>query len=238
MKRYTKIMPYPGFRVEYEIKKRILRTDSKYQEIEIIDNPVFGRMLFLDGDLQISEAGDQAYNLNLFSSLFYKDNKILILGGGDGAVLKRIFDTHKHFGKGKKRVTLVDRQVVLYAKKYLKCLCGNALDDERVKIEYMDALEFVKKQKARQYDHVIYDLTMNPNFFKKREKYIDALIKHVKRVMKWKGSMTMQCCSAKDMKTRKFTEKIIRKYFKHPVFSDDSIPGFLEDWVFAGVSKS
>ena len=62
---------------------------SDYQHIVISETPEYGRMLFLDGDLQIAES-DEIYHQTMIEPLVRRDalGKVLILGGGDGGVLK------------------------------------------------------------------------------------------------------------------------------------------------------
>ena len=60
----------PGeFIIHYYIKKDILNKKSKYQQIDIIDNDLFGRMLFLNGDIQIAEKDAAIYNKAMVAPL-------------------------------------------------------------------------------------------------------------------------------------------------------------------------
>ena len=58
-----------GYEIKYHVKQRILSKRTRYQHMEIIDNESFGRMLFLDNDLQISEVDAPIYNRNLVNPI-------------------------------------------------------------------------------------------------------------------------------------------------------------------------
>ncbi|MEA3470928.1 MAG: adenosylmethionine decarboxylase, partial [Thermodesulfobacteriota bacterium] len=94
-----------GFDIRYHIEKEIYSKLSKYQDIRIIDNETFGRMLFLDNDLQISEYDAHLYNTSMLSPLIDAGislDHIAILGGGDGGVLCELLK------QGAGKITLID----------------------------------------------------------------------------------------------------------------------------------
>jgi spermidine synthase len=72
--------------VFFEIKHTFFKKKSRYQEIEVIDNPYFGRMLFLDGLVQTTEKDEFFYHeMLVHPALVTHPNpqQILIIGGGD-----------------------------------------------------------------------------------------------------------------------------------------------------------
>lgn len=54
-----------GYDVRYHVREVIYSKLSPYQQIDIIDNENFGRMLFLNQDLQIAEGDAHLYNESL-----------------------------------------------------------------------------------------------------------------------------------------------------------------------------
>lgn len=82
-----------GFEVSYHAEKVLYSKKSKYQMIEIIENEHFGRMLFLDNELQISEYDADIYNFALVSPIRkskIKINNAAILGEADGGVFHEL----------------------------------------------------------------------------------------------------------------------------------------------------
>ena len=63
--------------------------DSPYQNIQILNTIDFGRVLMLDGQTQLAES-DLVYTQSLMAGESFTDKEVLILGGGDGALLAEL----------------------------------------------------------------------------------------------------------------------------------------------------
>ena len=75
-----------------KIKKKVFSGKSPYQKIEVMDTFPFGRILILDGFVQLSQTDEFIYHEMLtHPTMFYHSDpkKVLIIGGGDGGVLRR-----------------------------------------------------------------------------------------------------------------------------------------------------
>lgn len=133
-----------GVRLGIEVKKRILRTRSPFQEIEIIDTKLFGRTLVLDSILQTTEKDEFLYH-EMFvhpAMILHKNpQQVLIIGGGDGGVLR---ETLKYPSVEKIFLVEIDKKVVELCQKYLPSLSKGAFRDPRVKMVFSDGFEFVK----------------------------------------------------------------------------------------------
>jgi len=169
-----------GLEVRYHVKKRLFSKRSEYQQIDVVENDNFDRILFLDNDLQIAESDAYIYNENLVSPLVeagIKLGRVLILGGGDGGVANLLLK------KGAGSITLVeiDHEVIKASKKYLKKICRNAYNSPKVKVVIDDAYKFLGKKGA--FDAIIYDLTMHPEAFIRidREIYLSRLFSKIRK---------------------------------------------------------
>jgi len=139
------------------IKKEIYSGKSKYQKIEIFETKEFGRVLSLDGLIQLSTKDEFVYHEMLAQpALFYHQNPkiVLIIGGGDGGALREVV---KH---SIKEIYLVDidEKVIEVSKKYLPSVSKGAFKDRRVKIFNEDAFKFIKRYNNF-FDVIIEDLT-------------------------------------------------------------------------------
>ena len=128
---------------------------KKLQELLILDTPRFGKMLTLDGAVQLTEADEKYYHEPLVHcALFSHQNpkNILIIGGGDGGIIREVV-RHKI-----QSVDLVDidKEVITLTKKYLPDFSQNAWQDPRLNIHIEDGAVFVKKTKKK-YDVIILD---------------------------------------------------------------------------------
>lgn len=226
-----------GFEIKYHIKKLYYSDKSNFQFIDVIENEHFGRMLFLDKDLQISEADADAYSYAMIQPVLNKKKKlknVLILGGGDGGILNFILKYNPE------RVTLVelDEKVIEVSKKFLKKICGKAFNDKRVNVLIQDALQFLQSTRDK-YDVVIYDLTMHPESFTKveREQFLKDVFFNIHRILSKNGIGTFQVGSEYDLVTLKLVQKILKRYFKKINYSLIFLRSYCERWIFADVSK-
>jgi len=93
---------------------------SKYQFVEVVELPVYGKTLILDGKVQSSVTDEWIYHEALVHPVMIAHpypESVLVLGGGEGAVLREVL---KH--KTVKKVIMVDidKEVIKIAKEYLK----------------------------------------------------------------------------------------------------------------------
>jgi hypothetical protein len=130
-----------------EAYEKSLSGDGSYES----RNPKFfrpDRLVFLDGVLQSSRAGDAAYHEGLVHpALFAHENpkRVAIIGGGEGATLREVL---KHNTIETVVMIEIDELMVKVSKEHLPewndCsnLIGsrpNCLDDPRVELYYADA---------------------------------------------------------------------------------------------------
>jgi spermidine synthase len=225
-----------GYDIRYHIEKRLLSTMSQYQQIDIIDNEIFGKLMFLNNDLQIAEYDAHLYNQSMVYPLVEANNpldSVAILGGGDGGVL---YELLKH-NPGTVRLIDIDKEVIDASKQYLQCICHNAFDDPRVEIINDDVNNFLSTERC--FDAVIYDLTMHPETFinMDREKYLIDLFSKIKTCLNPEGMVTAQCCSEYDKDTFIMSERILSKFFRNVTFRTTNIPSFCTPWIFASAQR-
>jgi len=141
----------------FQIEKEIYSGKSKFQKIEVFETKEFGRVLALDGLVQLSTKHEFVYHEMLVHPAFFyqsKPEKILIIGGGDGGVLREVV---KH---PVKEIFLVDidKKVIEVSKKYLPSVSKGGFSDKRLKIFNEDALKFIERYNNF-FDVIIDDLT-------------------------------------------------------------------------------
>jgi len=222
--------------VRYRIKKIVLSKRSKFQQIDIIENQDFGRMLFLDNDLQISASDVRLYNQAMMAPLFESGTplgKVAILGGGDGGILRELLKLRPQ------NVVLVeiDKEVIEAAKRFLPAICGRAFSNPKVNIVISNANDFLKQKSG--FDAVIYDLTMHPEIFtgQQRSTYLNKIFLAIARRLDKKGIISLQCASEFDGETLNLLKRILTKRFKKITFKKVFIPSFRERWVFASAIR-
>ncbi|MDC3023869.1 polyamine aminopropyltransferase [Alphaproteobacteria bacterium] len=156
MKKTFKEILHKGLKQEVSISKIITDKKSKYQRIQIFDTPVYGRVLVLDGIIQITEKDEAAYSEMLVHpaiQVLKNPKHVLIIGGGDGAVAEEVLKYHFI-----KKIDLVDidEEVVRLSIKHFKKINKNSLTNKKVKLFFQDAFDFIAYTKNK-YDLVIAD---------------------------------------------------------------------------------
>ena len=146
-----------GFGNTVEIKSVLCDEHSAFQHIQIFETAQLGRMLMLDGVIQLTEYDEFAYQeMMVHPALLLHPNpeKVLILGGGDGGVAREVarHECVKHIDQCE-----IDGRVVELCKKYIpSTACGFA--DPRMHLTIGDGLAFVRNRQ-NEYDIIIVDST-------------------------------------------------------------------------------
>ncbi len=130
---------------------------SDHQRIVVFENAAFGRVLTLDGVVQVTERDNFIYHEMLTHVPMVahgEATRVLIIGGGDGGMAREAL---RH---PVERVTMVeiDAGVVEFSKRYLPMISDGAFEDPRLDLRIADGAEFVRGQEAA-YDVIIVDST-------------------------------------------------------------------------------
>ena len=147
---------HKGLKQEILIKKVLIDKKSKFQKIQVFDTLIYGKILVLDGIIQITEKDEAAYSEMLVHpaiQILKNPKDILIIGGGDGAVAEEIL---KYNFINKIDLVDIDEEVIKISKKYLKKINKSSLTNKKVNLFYEDALNFVSNTKNK-YDLIIAD---------------------------------------------------------------------------------
>jgi len=210
--------------------QRVLTTRrSDYQHIVIAEDERLGRVLYLDDDLQIAEA-DQPYNRAMVEPLDRHGclGRVLILGGGDGGVLREAIAG----GADEAILVDIDRAVIELCRQYLPRLCGDAFEAPQARVVVDDALTWLHREDV--YDGIIYDLTMEP--FSKaqgRTEFIDQTLALAGQRLRPGGTFTMQCCGSNEPALREEIRQGLEQRFETWEDKTVSIPSYDVGWVFA-----
>lgn len=149
--------PYAPIQYVYDVEKILHKSQSEFQEIMVIENPHFGKMLILDGVVQITERDELFYHEMLVHIAMHahpNPKNVIVIGGGDGGTVREVL---RHDSVEKVYFIEIDEEVINVSKKYFPSVaCG--VDDKRVEIKCMDGAEFVKGR-DEDIDVVIVDST-------------------------------------------------------------------------------
>ena len=147
---------YTDYMVAYKTNDTMQNIKTPFQALEIVQTERFGKMLLLDGVVQTTEKDEFVYHemMSHVALLAHpKPEKILIIGGGDGGILREVL---KHPKVKKATLVEIDESVVKFCKKYLKKICKSAFSDKRTELVIDDGAKFVNQTKEK-YDVIIVD---------------------------------------------------------------------------------
>jgi spermidine synthase len=147
----------PNITMYLECSGILYSNQSRYQMIEVIESVGLGRMLVLDGVINLTERDEYIYHEMLAHvPLFSHPNpsQILIVGGGDGGTAREVI---KHERVVKIQQVEIDREVMRVSKKYFPSI-SSALDHPKVHVLVMDAVQYIAQTREK-YDIIIIDST-------------------------------------------------------------------------------
>ncbi len=127
-------------------------------KIDIFENKRFGKVLMIDGKIQLTQADERNYHeaiVHPAMNLVEDARRVLIVGGGDGCSAREVLKYDNV-----ERIDLVDisKTVVDTSKKYLSDINEGALEHEKVNVIISEARKYLEECNEK-YDVVIVDST-------------------------------------------------------------------------------
>jgi spermidine synthase len=151
-----------GLRMSYRVDNVLYETHTDHQHLVLFEQAFFGKMLMLDGAVQITKRDEFIYQeMMAHVPLFGHGNarEVLIVGGGDCGIAEEVL---KH--QTVKRLTQVeiDPAVVEFAKEHFPEFAKPVFADKRFVSVIDDGMKYVAKHGAateRRFDVIIVDST-------------------------------------------------------------------------------
>lgn len=142
-------------RLSLRITKELMRKESRYQSILAVETAEYGRMMALDGAIQVTEKDEFCYHemmAHVGICAHPKPEKVLVVGGGDGGSLR---EAVKHSSVKKVVMVDIDEEVINTSREYFPTL-SCSMDDPKAEIHPMDALIYMKDHQG-EFDVIIVD---------------------------------------------------------------------------------
>lgn len=146
---------HEGFRQSHRVASVLASKKTKFQDCKVLNTPVFGRVLVLDGVVQTTERDEFVYHemLTHMAMLSHPDPKrVLIIGAGDGGILREVLK----YDVDEAVMVEIDGDVIDFSKEYLPMISGGAFDDKRARVLIDDGAKFVEETKEK-FDVVLVD---------------------------------------------------------------------------------
>ncbi|GMM54272.1 spermidine synthase [Maudiozyma humilis] len=146
---------WPGEAMTLKVEKVLHHEKSKYQDVLVFKSTDFGNVLVLDNAIQVTERDEFSYQemiTHLAVNSHPNPKKVLVIGGGDGGVLREIV---KHESVEEAWLCDIDEAVIRLSKEYLPGL-SCAYDHPKVKVHIGDGFQFLRDFKNT-FDVIITD---------------------------------------------------------------------------------
>jgi spermidine synthase len=150
---------YAEWGQRFLVKRELARVKSAFQDIMVFESFTHGRVMLLDGVVQITEADEFVYQEMLTHVPLLAHGaarRVLIIGAGDGGVLRRVL---QHRTVEKAVMVEIDGEVIRLAKEYMPGIAGDAWNDPRAEVIVGDGIDYVRQAPAARFDAVIVDST-------------------------------------------------------------------------------
>ncbi|XP_068665104.1 spermine synthase-like [Aristolochia californica] len=147
---------WPGEAHSLKVENILYEGKSEYQEILVFESVTYGKVLVLDGIVQLTEKDECAYQemiAHLPLCSIPSPKTVLVVGGGDGGVLREI---SRHSSVERIDICEIDKLVIDVCKKFFPDL-SVGFEDPRVRLHVGDAAEFLRNAPAGMYDAIIVD---------------------------------------------------------------------------------
>ena len=140
------------------VKEVLFDEESDHQNVLVMDTERFGRVMALEGIVQVADADEYIYHEMVSHTPLLarpEAERVLVVGGGDGGVLREVF---RHKGVTSATLVEIDETVVDFSKKWFPNVSAGAFEDPRLTVEIADGAAFMKAPPGM-YDVIIVDST-------------------------------------------------------------------------------
>ncbi|MBX9635776.1 MAG: polyamine aminopropyltransferase [Magnetospirillum sp.] len=149
---------YDHWRQSFRISAELCRLRGPMQDIALFETPGFGRVLTLDGVIQVTTGDEFIYHEMLAHVPIYAHGAVrtaCVVGGGDGGMLREIL---KHPSVTQAVLVEIDGAVVDFCREHLPSVSAGAFDDPRTEIVIADGIAFMAETE-RKFDLIVIDST-------------------------------------------------------------------------------
>ena len=150
---------YPDWGQRFLVTRELARVRSDFQDILVFESTSHGRVMVLDGVIQITERDEFVYQEMIahVPILAHGDvERVLVVGAGDGGVLRRVL-AYKSIRQAV--MVEIDREVIRLAKEFMPDVAGDAWSDPIAQVIVGDGIEYVRQASTASFDVIIVDFT-------------------------------------------------------------------------------
>ncbi len=215
----------------------LAQVTSPFQDIVVFDTTTHGRVLALDGAIQITEADEFVYQEMLAHVPLLAHGaaqRVLIIGAGDGGVLRRVL---QHRTTRQAVMVEIDREVICLAKQFLPSIGGDAWTDPRTEVITGDGIAYVAAATAGSFDVIIVDSTDPVGVGEAL--FTDAFYADCARIL-MPGGLVVNQCGVPFMQPNELSESSRRhaRAFPHVAAYVAAVPTYVGGFMTLGIAAT
>lgn len=227
---------YDNWGQRFRVVKELARTRSPFQDIVVFESDSHGRVLMLDGVVQITEKDEFVYQEMLTHvPLFTHANpkNVLIIGAGDGGVLRRVLE---HPSIEKAVMVEIDGAVIELSKRHLPSIAGDAWNNPRAEVIVGDGIDYIARAADASFDVIIVDSTDPIGVGEVL--FTDSFYEHCARILTAEGLIVNQC-GVPFMQADELHETSVRraKFFPHVSAYVAAVPTYVGGFMTLGIAS-
>jgi spermidine synthase len=224
---------YADWGQRFRTTRELARVRSEFQDIAIFETSTHGRVMTLDGVVQITEGDEFVYQEMLTHVPLIAHGEarnVLIIGAGDGGVLRRVL-LHKTVERAV--MVEIDGEVIRLAKEYLPTIGGEAWNDPRADVIVGDGIDYVKTAPDGSFDVIIVDSTDPIGVGEVL--FTDEFYENAARILTARGLIVNQC-GVPFMQADELRETSARRaqFFAHVTAYVAAVPTYVGGYMTLG----
>jgi spermidine synthase len=224
---------YPDWGQRFRVTRELARVRSAFQDIAIFESASHGRVMVLDGVIQITEGDEFVYQEMLTHVPLLAHGaaeNVLIIGAGDGGVLRRVL---LHPSVKRAVMVEIDGEVIRLSKEFLPGIAGDAWADKRADVIVGDGIDYVQRAPDASFDVIIVDSTDPIGVGEVL--FTDAFYHNCARILTARGLIVNQCgvpfMQADELRD---TSARRRKFFPHVTAYVAAVPTYVGGFMTLG----
>ncbi len=224
---------YPNWGQRFRVTQELARVKTEFQDIAIFETTSHGRIMTLDGVVQITEADEFVYQEMLTHVPLLAHGaaeNVLIIGAGDGGVLRRVL---QHKTARRAVMVEIDGEVIRLSKEFLPKISLDAWSDKRADVIVGDGIDYVRRAPDASFDAIIVDSTDPIGVGEVL--FTDEFYRNCARILTPRGLVVNQC-GVPFMQADELRETSIRrrKFFPHVTAYVAAVPTYVGGFMTLG----
>ncbi len=218
-------------------KKLLSIGQTPFQSYLFIDSKSYGKMLFIDGELQSSQEDEFIYHESLVQPAMVahpSPKSILVIGAGEGATAREIL---RHDSVEQLVLVDIDGEIVQKCQELLWEWHQGSFEHPKVELLIMDGKIYVENT-DKKFDIIYIDICDKLDNSPAAELYSERFYRSLKQILNPNGIVVVQAMEfdSKISKDHLIVHHTLKRVFSHTYSSGIYVPSFWATWGFVMAS--